>query len=275
MKLGLAQIFIQWENKELNKLHVKKCVEEFSKAVSEYNETALLLFPEMSLTGFSMNTENTADLDKETVEYCEELSEEYGVAIGIGWVKKKEKLCENHYSIVTPTKGEVSDYIKIHPFSYSEENKFFKGGNKISICELDNLKIGTAICYDLRFPEIFQVMSKDADLIIVPANWPKKRRTHWNTLLAARAIENQCFLAGINCCGLIGGIEYSGDSALYSPMGDSVEYIDVIEDADLNNKIFIYNISNSVSEIRKSFPVKQDRREDLYIELIKENKECL
>ncbi len=272
MIIGLAQMHIAWENKQLNKIHIEKYVEEFSKAVFDMQDTKMILFPEMTMTGFSMNVEQTADIGEENIQFCRELSDRYDVCIGFGWVKKKDLLGENHYSIVVPKEGMVSDYVKIHPFSYSGEDKFFEGGDRLSICDINDFCVGTAICYDLRFPEIFQAMSKHAELIIVPANWPEKRRVHWMTLLAARAIENQCYVAGVNCCGEIGGINYSGESALYSPTGENIDWDVVLqlkfEDKDNGlNKLLICKIENNVAEVRETFPVKKDRREDLYSKL--------
>lgn len=267
MKLGLAEINMAWEDKTINKCRIECCVEKFSKIMPVQDETRLILFPEMSLTGFSMNTVVTADGDYETVKFCSGLSEKYNVAIGVGWVKKGVSLYENHYSIITPDEGQISDYIKIHPFSYGGEDKYFEGGNAVSVCRIDNAKIATAICYDLRFPEIFQAMSDEAGLIIVPANWPEKRSGHWSTLLCARAIENQSFVAGINCCGEIGGVTYLGESALYSPQGEQVETAEIIKMKDFVGKIFVYDFIDTASSIREDFPVKRDRREELYIQL--------
>ncbi len=267
MILGLVQMHIAWEDKETNKKIVEKYIAEFSRAVSGNTETALLLFPEMSFTGFSMNVEKTADKEMESIRFSVEMADKYNISIGFGWVKKGEELCENHYSIALPKKGIVSDYIKIHPFSFGGEDKYFKGGENLSVSQIGDFCIGTAICYDLRFPEIFQIMSETAELIIVPANWPEKRRKHWNILLSARAIENQCYIAGINCVGNIGDIVYSGDTALYTPAGEEKEPLNVIscmETVGEESKIYVYKIENNVEEIRRDFPAKEDRRDDLY-----------
>lgn len=269
MIIGLAQMHIAWENKELNKIYIEKYVEKFSEAVIGIDDTAMLLFPEMSLTGFSMNTEITADENGESVEFVKKIADKYKVYLGVGWVKKQEELCENHYSIVSTDGEMISDYVKIHPFSYSGEDRYFQGGDNLALCTIKDFGIGTAICYDLRFPELFQAMSKKAELIIVPANWPEKRCIHWSALLAARAIENQCYIAGVNCCGEIGGIIYSGDSVLHAPNGEIVAMHDVLsldfEDMEKGlNQLFIYRIENDVDKERSSFPVKNDRREELY-----------
>ena len=315
MKLALYQMNIVWEDKEenLNKL------EKVLKTISE-RKVDLLLLPEMSLTGFSMNTDATGESDYETVRKIKKLATEYKVAIGVGWTKqisnkscdtsknseKNEKLikkdmCENHYSIVGPDEVEefgviedeksnsclsydsgikeddfdeldipmMFDYAKIHPFSYSGEDKFFTGGEYQDYLYYKGFNISAAICYDLRFPEIFQTMSKKAELIIVPANWPEVRIGHWDKLLVARAIENQCYIAGINCVGEIGGASYCGGTMLVDPNGDTV-IPDEIEGSDNGEMILIYEIDNDVENVREAFPVKKDRRENIYRSLMSE-----
>lgn len=261
MKIALAQTNILWEEKEKN---IEKAIRWLD--VAKEHGVDLVCFPEMSFTGFSMNTKVTSEKDKETVREMERLGKSYGMAIGFGWVQAGKPLCENHYSIVNANGREVLDYAKIHPFSYSEENQHFVGGNSLSLCKLGDMSVGTAICYDLRFPEIFQTLSKKAELIVVPANWPKKRRAHWTALLTARAIENQCYLAGVNCCGKMDGTDYSGDSALYAPDGSLMEPVKSLTmgSESVGEKLLIYEIENNVQAVRKEFPVKEDRREELY-----------
>lgn len=262
MRLALAQTNIIWEDKRANLKHVEDIL------CSLRGRAHLVLFPEMSLTGFSMNTAATADTERSTVKEIERLSEKYNISIGIGWVKQDNALAENHYSVITPDRGEVSDYVKLHPFSYSGEDKFFKGGDRLVSFSLCDFNISTAICYDLRFPEIFQIMSEKSGIIIVPANWPAKRREHWMTLLRARAIENQCYIAGVNCCGKMGELDYSGDSGLYNPDGKALEPVEVVNIGIIpDEKVMIYDICNDVDSYRNSFPVKRDRRCELYSQL--------
>lgn len=216
-----------------------------------------------------MNTKVTAESDRETVHIFGQLAKKFELAIGIGWVKQCGDMCENHYSIVSSEAGEVLDYAKLHPFSYSGEDKFFKGGDSLGICRIDDMNIGAVICYDLRFPEIFQILSDKADFIVVPANWPEARRTHWLTLLEARAIENQCFIVGINCCGMMQGNYYSGDSCLFGADGtllNADETIDMSAEC-ADEKLLIYDIKNNTEHVRKAFPVKRDRRCELYRDL--------
>lgn len=291
MIIGLAQTHIVWEDKEHNAKKMCGYMKAFDQYIRETENDresvdALILFPEMSLTGFSMNTGRTAECDKETVRMCEEMARTYKMAIGIGWVRgtENDELCENHYSIITPDRGEVLDYVKLHPFTYSGEDRYFSGGSSFPVCQMQEACLGAAICFDLRFPEVFQILSDQADMIIVPANWPERRSAHWKSLLAARAIENQCYIAGVNCCGLMDGQYYSGDSCLYMPDGTCMEPVRVIDGQVLSEKfadyqqngsrvyideerLFIYDVgacAASVELVRKGFPVKSARRTELY-----------
>lgn len=261
MRIALAEYNIIWEDKEANLYKL-----EMMMAACNNMMVDLLLLPEMSLTGFSMNTSRTQDISNETIYRVDSLVRTYGVAVGVGWVMGQVEKCENHYTIITPEQGVILDYAKIHPFGYAGENNYFKGGNILKICEYKDFRIGAAICYDLRFPEIFQKMSYMADLIVVPANWPETRNDHWKTLLKARAIETQSYVAGINCVGAMFNQYYTGDSALYGPDGRKLSYkiINLNKNFSQEEKIFVFDIENNVAEIRATFPIKPDRREDLY-----------
>lgn len=259
MKIALGQLQLYWEEKEAN---LKK-VEAYLSRLAEFG-TELFLLPEMSLTGFSMNTARTKEGEKETVERVRRLSETYHMTVGVGWVKDAGARCENHYSIVTP-KGEILDYTKLHPFRYGGEPRYFQGGENLPVCRYGDTVIGVQICYDLRFPEPFQALSKKADLIVVPANWPAGRREHWDCLLRARAIENMVYVAGINCAGSMGGQYYSGDSVLYAPDGNRMEAKLIrLPEACPEERVLIYEWKDEVCRYRECFPMKEDRREDLY-----------
>ncbi len=264
MRIALGQLKINWENKDANLEKLKVCLEDLAGTRID-----LLLLPEMSLTGFSMNTEKTKEREKETVCRVRKLAEAYHTAIGTGWVKDTGEFCENHYSVISAD-GELLDYAKLHPFSYGEESLHFKGGGTLPVCSLRNFQIGVQICYDLRFPEPFQILSKSAELIVVPANWPSARREHWDTLLRARAIENQVYIAGVNCAGSMGGQYYSGDSIVYAPDGTAVpaKRRNVPDNEQIPEEaIFLLEIDNNITKYREEFPVKKDRREELYRKL--------
>lgn len=265
MRIGLLQLNIKWESREENLATVERYLR-----VAKKENVDILFLPEMSFTGFSMNTEITGETDNKTQKEIMSLSEKYGIYIGAGWVKKQEKgyitdnKAGNHYSIAGD--GEIKlDYVKIHPFSYSGEDRYFCGGDSISVCRIGEFNMGVAICYDLRFPYLFTKMSEEADFIIVPANWPQKRSEHWKCLLRARAIENQVYVAGVNCGGNVGEQYYSGDSVLINPDGDYCQEKKLrIEGRSMDEKLLIYDVENNVKEYREKFPVFADRKSLLF-----------
>jgi omega-amidase len=257
MKIGLAQINIAFEDKAMNK---QKCI-AFLKRAKE-NQVDFVIFPEMSLTGFSMKVEMIGEENDETLNWLKNQAEEFKLYIGLGHVVNANNKGLNKFTIASPEGKIACSYTKIHPFSYSSEDKFYQGGNEIVYTQINDFNTVPFICYDLRFPEIFQIASKGSDLIIVAANWPKSRRDHWITLLKARALENQCYVAGVNAVGIVGGLEYSGDSMIIDPAGK------IIAGASGKEELItgIINLEEVVRN-RSSFPLKQDRKEELYYSL--------
>ncbi len=257
MLLGICQTKIVYENKAEN---IEKAVAFIKKAAKKGAD--IILFPEMSFTGFSMNIALTGEKDGYTIKKMQDLAENYNIAIGFGHVALVNGKGENKYTVVDERGEIISDYAKIHPFSCGDEDKYFTGGDKISLFSYKSFGISTFICYDLRFPEIFQSASQKADIITVAANWPAERADHWKTLLKARAIENMCYIAGINCTGKAGNTEYSGGSCVYSPDGR------LLCDMGSSEDIAFVHIDNNASEYRSAFPVKKDRRTELYKKLL-------
>lgn len=273
-RFGLAQTDILWENVEEN----KKRAEEFFQKAKE-NHVELLLFPEMSLTGFSMNVEKTTKDWEEQVEFFRERSRYYEMTVvfgcavpvndrqelfsvhGAGKEREEEtekKNYENHLFVIENGRIRM-DYRKIHPFTYGQEGKYFQGGKQIITMEWETTTLGAFICYDLRFPEIFQISSEDSAIIVVIANWPETRIRQWDCLLQARAIENQCFIAGVNRTGKGGGLSYNGHSALYGPTGERMTVL-CEEESLLIGDVDV----EEVRKLREAFPVKKDRKEALY-----------
>ena len=249
MKIALAQTNIKWEDKNKNIAEAKEIIEKCSS-----ENIDLVLFPEMSFTGFSMNTQITRESDSFTINSITNLAINNAINIGFGWVEDVGEKCKNRYTIIDKTGKIVSSYAKIHPFSYSGEDLKFIGGEDVSIFEIDNISFSNFICYDLRFPELFRSVAEKVHAIILPACWPAKRSEHWKTLLRARAIENQVYIFAINCVGVIGGLNYSGDSCVINPNG---EILDMISDKE---GLVIYKFIDDVIEYRNNFPVLNDRK---------------
>lgn len=263
MKIGICQLKIVWEEKEATRKKVVAFLTEAKK-----KEADIVFFPEMTLTGFSMNVEKTKDEQYgDTIGEFQQICKEIGIGAGFGWVEGtcegnisgtgndvKRGKAHNHYAIVSDAGELLADYVKIHPFSYGAEAEYFEGGSQVVHCEYKEHKIGMAICYDLRFPELFRLMDEDCSLFVVPANWPARRRAHWSCLLQARAIENQVYVAGINCVGQMENQYYSGDSELFNPLGETLGKL-VDEEG-----LILCEISNDVEEYRTKFPVRKDQK---------------
>ncbi len=256
MRFALCQLNIVWEDKNAN---IAKLTAFVEKAANDRAD--IIFFPEMSLTGFSLEINKTKE-NGESVDIIKSVAKKNNIAIGIGWVKDCGNKGENIYTIVDNNGMMLSEYTKLHPFSFSGEDKDFRCGNDIISFNFKEFCMGSLICYDLRFPEIFQALSKSADLIVVPACWPEKRSEHWKILLKARAIENQCYIIGVNCVGNVGGLYYSGDSMVVNPEGR------VLQSISDKEGLLIVDIDNDVNLFRAVFPTKNDRRTSLYKEFL-------
>lgn len=257
MRLGLVQMDPLWEDKKGNFEIAAKFLEE-----AKERQVDFALFPEMSMTGFSMHTEKIGENREasETLYYFQKMAVKYGLFIGIGYVEFVLPKSHNCYAIISPQGNILADYRKIHPFTYGTESLYYEGGNQIVSCPVRDFTVSPFICYDLRFPEIFQMASANSQLIVVPANWPSHRREHFITLLKARAIENQCYIAGINRVGHARTLSYCGDSMVIDPYGR------ILAEAGDGEKLITIDIDRSlVDAYREEFPVKNDRREEVYM----------
>ncbi|MEZ4721501.1 MAG: amidohydrolase [Flavobacteriales bacterium] len=220
LAVTIVQSELYWEIPETNRTHF------LSLLRASDPKSDVIVLPEMFTTGFSMKTE-LAEVGTNTLNWMRSVSVEFDAAV-IGSVMTKEgEQSFNRLYVVFPS-GEYQTYDKRHLFSFAQEHEHFTAGEDRLIVEFRGWKICPMICYDLRFP----VWSRNAeinggdmsfvyDLLIYVANWPEARRRPWTTLLEARAHENQAYVVGVNRVGSDGmNIEYSGDSAVFSPRGE-------------------------------------------------------
>lgn len=251
MKLGLIQFTPDWENVEENILKVEELI------VSSKTKYDLLILPEMSLTGFTMESEKFAEeIDGTGTKYFINLSSRLKTNIFAGIIERDGKDIFNslvHFDELGLIKAR---YRKIHPFGFAKEDKFYSPGNETVVTEIDHVKFGLSVCYDLRFPELYRLYAKQrVDVLIDIANWPIPRIEHWKVLLKARAIENQCFMVGVNRVGSDPFSNYNGCSAVFDPMGNeivSVENDEKIIECEINLDL--------VNETRNKLPFLQDIR---------------
>ena len=258
MKAAVCQMEIEFENKENNLKRAEKFI-----AAAAMENADIIFFPEMSFTGFSMNIEKTREMDEYSKKRICQAATKHKIAIGFGVTVLRNGKGENHYILSDKNGKVISDYIKLHSFSIGGEREQFRKGNNIVTAHICGRYISTFICYDLRFPEIFRAAAGVSSIIAVAANWPSARSMHWTALLRARAIENQVYVIGINCTGRQENIEYSGDSCVISPSGEIM-----YQAKSGSEELFFCDIPDNVEEIRKEFPVLNDRRADFYRKLI-------
>lgn len=263
MNIALVSLGQLWEDKAGN---LDLC-EAYVKEASQEN-VDLVVFPEMTLTGFSSNISSTAEdkSNSETVQNFSHLALKYKTALLFGVVFKDGEKAANNAILVDSQGYLIQEYTKIHPFTFAKEDKYFNGGDRLKTCRFNGLTIGFSICYDLRFPELYSILAKSCDLIVNIANWPAKRVNHWNTLLKARAIENQTFIAGVNRTGVDGnGLEYCESSDIINANGDSLQVVSSWKDMN------IYHLDSSFSvEYKKEFNTYRDRKTSLYKKYILE-----
>ena len=224
----------------------------------------IAVLPEMWSTGYDYR--HLAGLSERTPEVIERLCE-VSTATGMVLVGSlPEKQSEKLYNMATVIdKGEVQGvYRKLHMFSTMGEDRFLSPGDSTLVLDTSVGRIGVAICYDLRFPELFRRMALDgAELICVPAEWPKPRQEHWRTLLRARAIENQLFIAAANCCGIQGKLDFFGMSLLISARGE------VLAEAGETDTVLNATFDRQeMATYREQIRCFTDRRPEIYGSLI-------
>ncbi|MBZ0177923.1 MAG: hypothetical protein K8F36_01440 [Melioribacteraceae bacterium] len=218
MKIGIVQFDPIWESPQES---IEKLEEILPKA---YSVPDLLVLPEMTLTGFTMNSKNFAEeINGISTQYFIRKSAELKTNIFAGVIEKDDHKIYNSLIHIDAMGLIHARYRKIHPFSYAKENDFYDRGKKIVITKIDNYKIGMTVCYDLRFPELYRLYGKErCEIIINIANWPSPRIEHWLALSRAHAIANQCFMISVNRVGNDPYNDYPGKSCVYDPMGKEI-----------------------------------------------------
>ncbi|WP_294961196.1 nitrilase-related carbon-nitrogen hydrolase [Sulfurimonas sp.] len=256
MKIAIVSLDQVWEDKDKN---FHNCLEYIKLALKE--DVKLIIFPEMTLTGFSTNISYSAENKKEsiTLRRMSKLAKDNKIAILFGAVIKSKSRATNNSFFISDKGKVIGQYTKIHPFTFANEDKYFKAGKKLEIVTYKNYNFGLTICYDLRFPELYSSLSKKSDVIINIANWPKLRLNHWETLLKARAIENQIYLVGVNRTGIDGNnLEYEESSNIFDANGDVLSFKGIKD-------MKVYDINKDFTRIFKDkFNTTNDRKIKLY-----------
>jgi len=256
--LSLAQIDIRLGDVAANLAQGRALVEQASLRGSD-----LIIFPELWTTGYDLA--RAAELaeslpDGPTIQLLKSWAQEYEIWITGSLLLYGVKGVFNAAPLIGPQGHFVGPYCKIHRFGPMEEDRWLEAGGTTGLFDLPWGITGVAICYDLRFPELFRAYAvAGADLILLPSEWPYPRLTHWRTLIRARAIENQCFIAAVNRVGGDRNNTFCGHSAIIDPCGE------VVVEAGVSEALLTAKIDLAlVEDVRSRMPVLSDRRPECY-----------
>lgn len=257
LQISIIQADLVWENKAAN-------LKQLEEKILSLPSTEIVVLPEMFSTGFSMCSKDLAEtMDGETVQWMRAITKQKKIILTGSLIIEEEGKYFNRLIWMLPN-GEMGYYDKKHLFGYAGEHQHYTAGNKRLIASVKGWKINLIICYDLRFP-VWMRQQKDTDgsfengqseydLLICVANWPEKRVHAWKTLLMARAIENQCYVVGVNRVGTDGkGICHSGNSMIINPLGETLfekQHEKVEYTLNLNGDFLV--------EVRNSLPFLKD-----------------
>ena len=259
----IIQSDLQWEDKAAN-------LSMFEKKIGSVEEaTEIVVLPEMFSTGFSMNTEKLAEtMEGETVQWMKRVAAENNIILTGSLIikelaplsSKKGDMGEDYYNrlIWMLPNQQYGYYDKRHRFAFAGEDEKYTAGAKRMTTTVKGWKINLLVCYDLRFPvwsrQQIQEAGPEYDVLIYVANWPERRSIAWKTLLVARAIENQCYVIGVNRVGNDGNnIYHSGDSMIVDPLGEILYYKSEEEE------VFTITLDKThLQTIREKFPFWKD-----------------
>lgn len=246
MKVSLVQTDIAWGDPETN-------LARAAEAISAHPGADLYVLPEMFTTGFATQADARLDEDPgRTIAWMKARAAEGDCALAGSVAMRDGDRCMNRFFFVKAD-GEVTQYDKRHLFTYGGERVRFTGGKERVVVEWRGVRFLILVCYDLRFP-VWIRNRGDYDAILIVANWPDVRQNAWETLLRARAIENQCYVAGVNRVGQDPVCSYLGGSALYNPFGEQLVRCRDGQADVATGTVFM----GMLEDFRKKFPVLED-----------------
>lgn len=254
MRLALAQTQIVYQEPMENLTLAVHWMQQAANCGAQ-----CILFPEMSFTGFSMQPEKTAPWGRRSMDTMCTFASAFQLAVGFGYVGTTfDGQYQNHYCVIDACGKTLTDFVKLHPFSYTGEERIYSPGDTIICGDLCGIPYSTLLCYDLRFPEVFRLASQHAHVLIVPANWLSIRHTQFQLLLRARAIENQAYVVGINCVGTQGNNHFLGGSCVVDPEGN------VRLDCGNQAALRLFDLTDDTQQFRASFSCREDARLSWY-----------
>lgn len=253
MRVAAVQHTIAWEDPAANFELLGPMISDAAATGAE-----LVLLSEMFNTGFSMAAERIAEpVDGPSALFLHEQAAHHQITIAgsIPTNDHRFELPVNQLVVAGPT-GILGRYEKIHPFSFAGEHEHYAPGSDFLTLTIGGVRCTFFVCYDLRFADEFWATAPDTDCYVIVANWPAARRLHWQTLLRARAIENQAWVVAVNRVGTDGnGLAYAGDSMIIDPLGEITASAAEIETLVLGTVA-----QATVADVRARFPFMNDRR---------------
>jgi predicted amidohydrolase len=257
LRVTLCQMNIQVGSPEAN---LQKAADWISDAASRGSH--LVLLPELWSTGYALDraVELASTYGTEIAAQISAIARKNRVLVGGSTLEADGGRVYNTFRLFSSAGDLIACYRKIHLFRLMEEDLWLAPGNEMVVADTEFGPAGLAICYDLRFPEIFRGYAvRGARLMLVPAEWPIARVEHWRILLKARAIENQVFVAAVNAAGDSGGTVFGGHSAVIGPLGEEIcaagpEECLITADLDLA----------APDRAREKMDILRDRRPEVY-----------
>lgn len=257
LSISLAQMPIHLGEVRRNVAQMEKWTTEAARRGSH-----IVVFPELWTTGYALPRarELAETLNSGTFAHVGALAKSEKISIVGSMMEKRGLEVSNSATFFAPNGQMHGVYRKIHLFQLMDEDKYFQPGSSPLAMDLPWGRTALAICYDLRFPELFRRYAlDDAILMIVPAEWPMQRIEHWRSLLIARAIENQVYMVGVNTAGTVGETLFGGHSMIVDPWGK------VVAEAGDEPQLLTVDIEmDRVKEVRGAIPVFDDRRPETY-----------
>ena len=250
MRVCAVQTDIVWEDKQANMARCRRFYEQAAGC-------ALVVFPELTLTGFSQERLLCEPPEGASVSFFRELTRGSDTAVCFGYAASEGGRAFNRMCVCAH--GEIAaQYDKLHPFTIGGES--FSAGERAVCADIAGARVGLTICYDLRFPELTRRLAlQGLDILFVLSQWPAERVTQLRSLAVARAIENQAFAVCCNSCGKAEKTVYGGRSFIANPLGE------ISASAGENEEIISAECDvQKFTEICKKIPVFCDRRPELY-----------
>jgi predicted amidohydrolase len=258
MKIALAQIDIAFADPQTNLATASGYISRASESGAD-----LILFPELWTTGYDLShaEKYATPFDSGIYSDLSSLALEHRIAVAGSTLSLIAPQKFGNTLTVFDRNGKLTgSYSKTHLFGLMNEPDYLTVGDSLSLIDFNSAKTGLSICYDLRFPELFRSYSlRGAEMILIPAEWPHPRLAHWQTLLRARAIENQMYVVACNRVGKDQNNTFFGHSMIIDPWGE------ILVEGDEDEALLIAEIDlEKVAQVRKKIPVFKDRRPDVY-----------